>query len=106
MTLIVMISCANNMCTYVYNIFLVIGERPDDYETRTHSVDLEKIISLSELFVLESVSIRDKNNSSEPLKQNFLTKLQCLLDKLKWYAMVNVFFIERYLRVTKKQDIM
>lgn len=69
----------------MYIIFLVIGERPDDYESRSHSVDLEKIISLSELFILESVSIHDKNYSSEPLKQNFLTKLQCLLDKLKWY---------------------
>lgn len=83
------------MCLYILYLFLVIGERPDDYETRPHSVDLEKIISLSELFVLDSVSVHDENNSSEPLKQNFITKLQCLLDKLKWYD-VHLFFIKYY----------
>lgn len=68
-------------------LFSVIGERPDDYENRLKSIDLEKIISLSELFMLESLPFHDMNeiNSSEPLKYNFLMELQCLLDKLKWY---------------------
>lgn len=69
-------------------VFLVIGERPDDYEKRFESIDLEKIISISELFMLESLLFHDINEltSSEPLKRNFLTDLQRLLDKLKRYG--------------------
>lgn len=68
-------------------IILVIGERPDDYENRLDSIDLEKIISLNELFTLESSSFHDTDElgSSEPLKQNLLMEMQCLLDRLKWY---------------------
>ncbi|VVC32081.1 Dynein heavy chain, domain-2,Dynein heavy chain domain,Dynein heavy chain, domain-1,Dynein heavy chain, P- [Cinara cedri] len=61
-----------------YEIFM--GERPDDYEKRLAVIDLEQIISLSELFMIESVN---KQSSIEPLKENFLMELQCLLDKLK-----------------------
>jgi len=72
------------------NPFLVSGERPDDYENRLDSVDLEKIISLRELFILESLPLYDINKlaSSEPLKHNFLIELQCLSDKLKWYGIL------------------
>jgi len=71
-------------------LFLVSGERPDDYEKRLDSVDLEKIISLRELFILESLPLYDINKlaSSEPLKHNFLIELQCLSDKLKWYGIL------------------
>lgn len=66
----------------------MVGERPDDYEKRLKSIDLEKIISLSELFMLESLPFHDINQltSSEPLKRNLLTDLQCLSDKLKRYT--------------------
>lgn len=75
------------------HIFIVIGERPDGYVNRLDFIDLEKIISLSELFMLESLPFHDmdKLNSSEPLKQNFLMELHCLLDKLKWYC-VNILY--------------
>lgn len=51
------------------------------------SIDLEKIMSLSEIFMLESLTWYGTNelSSSEPLKRNFLIKLKNLLDKLKWY---------------------
>ncbi|XP_029346964.1 uncharacterized protein LOC115034382 [Acyrthosiphon pisum] len=69
---------------------ILSGERPDDYEKRLDSVDLEKIISLRELFILESLPLYDINKlaSSEPLKHNFLIELQCLSDKLKWYGIL------------------
>lgn len=65
----------------------MIGERPADYEKRVDYIDLEKIISLSELFILEPLPLNSTNSltSSEPLKQNFLTELKFLSDKLKWY---------------------
>lgn len=66
-----------------------MGEYPDDYEKRLNSIDLDKIISLSELFMLESLSVNEQS-LTEPLKQNFLMELQCLLDKLKWYT--NLYF--------------
>lgn len=76
--------------------YLVSEERPDDYEKRLESVDLEKIISLRELFILESLPLYDINKlaSSEPLKHNFLIELQCLSDKLKWYGIV--YFVLKY----------
>jgi len=69
----------------------VIGERPDDYTERVNSIDLEKIISLSELFMLESSPLHGMNelSSIEPLKTNFLIELKSLLDKLKWYDTLN-----------------
>lgn len=76
-------------------MYLVSEERPDDYENRLDSVDLEKIISLTELFILESLPLYDINKlaSSEPLKQNFLIELQSLSEKLKWYSMVFTFLM-------------
>lgn len=76
--------------------YLVSEERLDDYENRLESVDLEKIISLRELFILESLPLYDINKlaSSEPLKHNFLIELQCLSDKLKWYGIV--YFVLKY----------
>jgi len=81
-----------------YN-YLVSGERPDDYEKRLDSVDLEKIISLRELFILESLPLYGINKlaSSEPLKHNFLMELQCLLDKLKWYGIICSVVVFQYL---------
>jgi len=78
---------ANHNNLYAY---LVSEERPDDYEKRLDFVDLEKIISLSELFILESLPLYDinKQTSSEPLKHHFLIELQCLSDKLKWYGVI------------------
>lgn len=69
-----------------------MGERPDDYEKRLGLIDLEKIISLSELFMLTSLPVNEQN-STEPLKQNFLMDLQGLLDKLEWYGTSLLIFI-------------
>lgn len=82
--------------------YLVCGERPDDYEKRIDSVDLEKIISLRELFILESLPLYDVNKlaSTEPLKHNFLMELQCLSDKLKWYGIICPLVIILYLPPT------
>lgn len=71
----------------------MIGERPNNYKKRTNSIDIDKIISLSELFMFDSLLLHNINEpfSSEPLKQSFLTELQHLLDKLKWYVISNYY---------------
>lgn len=71
----------------------MIGERPNHYESRTNSIDIDKIISLSELFMFDSLSLHNINEpfSLEPLKQSFLTELQHLLVKLKWYDVNNYY---------------
>ncbi|XP_050432866.1 uncharacterized protein LOC126840904 [Adelges cooleyi] len=65
---------------------MLVDERPADFEQRSNFVDLDKVITFSELFMLQPLPNHntDDPRSFEPLKQHFLTELRDLLNKIKW----------------------